>query len=145
MDEDVGGNGWRSLFFRVAPVVLGLAGLVLLVVGGFLVSGHTGPHEVGTVGSCSTQVERVGPFARTVHSCEVTWQLLGRTRSGVVDLDAASAVSGQSVDLIVDKGPVGGAVQATSAMGGVVVAGLGVMALGVWAVLLRSRRRAASS
>jgi len=127
---------------RLAPIVLGIVGLIFLVSGVFSLLNQGRTPVTGTVGTCTTRVSHSANNSHTTaYTCDVTWQAAGQTRTTSINLGAGPFHAGQSVALRVHGGTVAVATPwwvgaGETALGGVLVL--------VAAILVVRRRRPAA-
>ena len=123
---------------RVAPILVALVGLVFLASGGGLLVSQGWSHATGTVGECSTRLDRTGSSSRTVQTCVVTWDAGGRGHSADIAVATPVRRPGDKIDLRVDGDR---AAEASPTWAGAASTGVGVILLAVAGVLLMRSRR----
>lgn len=127
---------WLS---RVAPIAIGVVGLIFFASGVFSLVSQGWTPVTGTVGACTPRVAHTGTSSRTTtYTCDVTWQAAGRTHTGLVDMGAVRAHAGQSVPLRVQGDAVA---LATAWWVGAGETTLGTLLVAVAVVLVIRRRR----
>jgi len=129
------------LLRRFAPILLGAVGLVFLIIGIVQLASQSWAATTGTVGACSTHIDRTGTTRRTIETCDVTWTADGRTQTLPITVNNGT-VTGDTVDLRVSGDTV--AVATPWWIGGAMTALGLILDAAAITMLIRSRRQPSS-